>query len=128
MPPTFRVRTTGRWLCHGLLHVLIGVSMTFAASAATPDWGAIAEWQGVIEYTETGSIDDDRNGMARVFSRSVDEHTVAHFTLKRRESSIAADGIFTWTGRGTATINSLSRQNERNLDGSVRHEANPVKW
>lgn len=49
----------------------------------------------MIEYTETGSIDDDRNGWMRVFSRSVGERIVARLTLERNPfQTQAADGVF----------------------------------
>lgn len=83
------------------------------------DWAGVVAWEGVMETSQSGSIDDDRNGNVTVFSRFVDEQTVARFTLQRDEAWWHPErGRLRWRGDGTITTRYLGRRNERELSGS----------
>jgi len=83
------------------------------------DWAGVVEWQGVMETSQSGSIDDDRSGNVTVFSRFVEEQTVARFTLQQDPAWWHPErGRLRWRGGGNITTRYLARRNERELSGA----------
>lgn len=102
--------------CVAVAPALLGA---LEAGRESSEWTGVVEWEGVLETSQTGAIDDNRQGNVAVFSRFLEEQTTARFTLRRDQAWWHPErGRLQWRGEGTISTQFLARRNERSLSGS----------